>query len=74
MPWELKLVRVRLEPWTIEDSLLLSRMSGFLTLAQSQGEVERLFVEMVQAGIDDANLEALRRCFQEARKASTVRS
>ncbi len=59
MPWELKLVRVRLEPWTIEDSLLLSRMAGFLTLAQSQGEVERLFVEMVQAGIDDAHLEAL---------------
>ncbi len=59
MPWELKLVRVRLEPWTIEDSLLLSRMAGFLTMAQSQGEVERLFVEMVQAGIDDANLEAL---------------
>ncbi|MBW1876000.1 MAG: penicillin acylase family protein, partial [Deltaproteobacteria bacterium] len=35
------------------------RMSGFLTLAQSQGEVERLFVEMVQAGIGDAHLEAL---------------
>lgn len=58
-PWELKLVGVRPEPWTIADSLLLARMTGFLTLAQSQGEIERLFVEMVQAGIADAHLEAL---------------
>jgi penicillin amidase len=34
-------------------------MTGFLTLAQSQGEIERLFVEMVQAGVGDAHLEAL---------------
>ena len=32
-PWELKLVGARAEPWTIEDSLLLARMTGFLTLA-----------------------------------------
>jgi penicillin amidase len=58
-PWELKLVGVRPEPWAIGDSLLLARMTGFLTLAQSQGEVERLFVEMIQAGVGDAHLEAL---------------
>jgi penicillin amidase len=59
VPWELKLVKVRPDPWILADSLLLARMTGFLTLAQSQGEVERLFVEMVQAGIGDAHLEAL---------------
>ena len=58
-PWELKLVKVRPDAWTVDDSLLLARMAGFLTLAQSQGEVERLFVEMVQAGVGDAHLEAL---------------
>ena len=58
-PWELKLVRVRPETWTVEDSVLLARMTGFLTLAQSQGELERLFVQMVQAGISNAHLEAL---------------
>ncbi len=58
-PWELKLVGAKPEPWAPEDSLLLARMTGFLTLAQSQGEVERLFVEMVQAGVSDAHLEAL---------------
>ena len=58
-PWELKLLGVRPEPWTVRDSLLLARMAGFLTLAQSQGELERLFVEMVQAGVSDVHLEAL---------------
>ncbi len=59
MPWELKLARVRPDPWVIGDTLLLARMSGYLTLAQSQAEVERLFVEMVQAGVSDAHLEGL---------------
>jgi penicillin amidase len=59
VPWELKLVGLPRDPWTIGDTLLLARMTGFLTLAQSQGEVERLFVEMVKAGIGDAHLEAL---------------
>ncbi len=58
-PWELKLVGVRPDPWTVADSLVLARMTGFLTLAQSQGEVERFFVEMVKAGVSDAHLEAL---------------
>lgn len=58
-PWELRLVGFRPEPWTVPDSLLLARMTGFLTLAQSQGEVERFFVEMIQAGVGDAQLEAL---------------
>lgn len=59
LPWELKLVGMRPEPWTIQDTLLIARMTGYLTLAQSQGEVERLFVEMVQAGVGDAHLEEL---------------
>ena len=58
-PWELRLIGVRFEPWTAGDCLLLSRMMGYLTLAQSQAEVERLFVEMVQAGIDDDRLAEL---------------
>ncbi len=58
-PWELKLVGARPDPWSIRDSMLLARMTGFLTLAQSQGELERFFVELVQAGVGDAHLEAL---------------
>ncbi len=58
-PWELRLVGYEPEPWRIEDTLLLSRMIGYVTLAQSQAEIERLFVEMVQAGVPDDQLDAL---------------
>ena len=56
---EFRLLGYRPEPWVVEDCLMMARMTGYLTLAQSQGEVERLFIEMVQAGIDDERLEAL---------------
>jgi len=34
-------------------------MIGYLTLAQSQGEMERLLIELVQAGIDEERLKEL---------------
>jgi penicillin amidase len=58
-PWELRLVGYAPEPWRIEDTLLLARMTGYVTLAQSQAEIERLCLEMVQAGVPDEALEAL---------------
>lgn len=57
--WELAMVGYRPEPWRVEDTILLSRMTGYLTLAQSQAEIERLLVEMVQAGVDEDRLRAL---------------
>lgn len=48
----LRLLGYQAEPWRIQDSMLVSRMASYLTLAQSQAEVERLFVELVQAGVD----------------------
>ncbi|MCP4666447.1 MAG: penicillin acylase family protein [Deltaproteobacteria bacterium] len=58
-PWELRLLRYKPEPWSIHDTIMMSRMLGYLTLSQSQAEMERLFVEMVQAGIDRDRLEEL---------------
>lgn len=58
-PWELRLCGYRPEAWRIEHSILLSRMIGYLTLAQSQAQIERLLVEMVQAGVAREKLEAL---------------
>ena len=58
-PWELKLLGHRPEPWTVEDILLVLRMLGYVTLAQSQGEMERLLVEMVQAGVARERLDEL---------------
>lgn len=59
IPWEFKLFGYSPEPWRTEDSILISRMIGYLTLAQSQGEMERLFIELVQTGIDEQRLREL---------------
>jgi penicillin amidase len=59
VPWELRLLGYRPEPWTPTDSLLVTRAMGFVGLAQSQGDMERLLVEMVQAGVSRGHLEEL---------------
>ena len=59
IPWEFRLLGYRPAPWRLEDIVLMIRMVGYLTLAQSQTEMERLLVEMVQAGVPSAQLEEL---------------
>jgi penicillin amidase len=59
MPWEYRLLGYRPDPWIPEDVILMARMVGYLTLAQSQAEAERLLVEMVQAGVPVDKLEEL---------------
>ncbi|KAA3613891.1 MAG: penicillin acylase family protein [Calditrichaeota bacterium] len=59
VPWEFKLLGYSPEKWCGEDSMLISRMIGYLTLVQSQAEMERFFIEMVQAGVPDDKLHEL---------------
>lgn len=59
VPWEFKILGYKPEPWKPKDCVLMARMMGYLTLAQSQWEVERLIVEMVQSGITLEKLEEL---------------
>ncbi len=59
-PWELKLLlRYKDFNWEKRHSILMARMIGYLTLAQSQGEIERLFVQMVQNGVNKKLLKEL---------------
>ncbi|MBE9539670.1 MAG: penicillin acylase family protein [Proteobacteria bacterium] len=58
-PWELKILGYKTEKWLPENSLMITRMVGYLTLAQSQAEVERLLVEMVQGDISREKLDEL---------------
>jgi len=59
-PWELKLLLGFKDfKWEKTDIALLARMAGYLTLAQSQGEIERLFVQMVQQGVNKKLLNEL---------------
>ncbi len=59
VPWELRLMGYKPKPVTVHEVMLISRMSGYLTLAQSQGEIERFFVELVQGGVSSEKLIAL---------------
>ncbi|MBC8186334.1 penicillin acylase family protein [candidate division KSB1 bacterium] len=59
VPWEFKLMGYKPEKWTSQDCIMISRMIGYLTLAQSQAEMEKLFIEMVQANIPKEKLEEL---------------
>jgi len=57
--YAMKLMGYQPEPWVIRDSILVSRMASYLTLAQSQTEVERFFIELVQAGVPTEKLAEL---------------
>jgi penicillin G amidase len=59
IPWEFKLLGYKPEEWTGYDCIMISRMIGYLTLAQSQAEMEKLFLEMVQANVSQKKLEEL---------------
>ena len=59
-PWELQLFGIRrVEPWTPADCVVLARLVGFVGLAQSQGEMERLLVQLVRAGVPHQHLAEL---------------
>ncbi len=58
-PWELRLLRYRPQPWTIADSIAVSRAMGYVQVAQHQADIERLLVEMVQGGVSREQLEEL---------------
>ena len=42
-----------------EDSIMIARMVGYLMLSQSQAEMERFLLEMIQAGVGREKLEEL---------------
>jgi penicillin amidase len=58
-PWELRLLGCRFEPWTAADVFLTAKVTGLITLAQSQGEMEQFIVECVRHGISREKLEEL---------------
>lgn len=59
VPWELRLLGYAPEPWLPADTIALSRVIGYVGLAQTQGDLEGLVIDMLRAGVDDARLRAL---------------
>jgi penicillin G amidase len=58
-PWEFRVLGYRPEPWRLDDSITIARAIGYLALQQSQAEMERMLIEMVQAGVSQEKLEEL---------------
>jgi penicillin amidase len=51
VPWELRAAGYKHAPWQVDDCVVLARMISYMTLAQSQQDIERVIVEMIQAGV-----------------------
>lgn len=58
-PWEFKLVGYHPSPWTMDDSIVIVRAMGYVQIAQHQADMERLILEMAQAGVSRDHLDAL---------------
>jgi penicillin amidase len=58
-PWEVKVLGYRPEPWRFADVVTLSRLMAYLGMQQTQAEIERLLVEMVQGGVEREKLDEL---------------
>lgn len=59
IPWELRLMGCRFEPWTIADCFLIAKLSGLIALASAQTDIEQFIVECVRNGIKRERLEEL---------------
>ena len=57
-PWELRLLHLSPEPWSVADCVLMGRMVGYV-VAQTQGEAERWIVQMLSGGVPVAVLDEL---------------
>jgi penicillin amidase len=58
-PWEFKLMGYTPELWKARDTIGIARMVGYLSLSQSQEEIEKLIVEMIQNDVPQEFLEEL---------------
>ena len=59
VPWELKLLGYKYETWQPQDTIMIMRMIGYVSLQQSQGEMEHLLVELVQADVSKEKLSEI---------------
>lgn len=59
LPWELRLMRVPFEPWSLADLMIVARLMGYMGMAQTQSTTEHLLVQWIQHGVDRARLEEL---------------
>jgi penicillin amidase len=57
--YEFRLMGYAPEPWDIRDSLLIAKIIGFIGLADAQGNMEKLLIQMIQNDVEEAKLREL---------------
>jgi penicillin amidase len=54
--YEFRLMGYKPDPWDIRDSLLIAKIVGFIGLADAQGNMEKLLIQMIQNDVEEAKL------------------
>lgn len=57
--WEFKLLGVHLEPWTIQDSLMVVKIMSYIGLAQTQQDAEKFIIQSLREDVDLDKLKSL---------------
>jgi penicillin amidase len=58
-PFEFRLFGYRPEPWTPSDCLTMVKAAGFVGLAQTQADMEKFIVQIIQNGVDPLRVKEL---------------
>ncbi|MCP4626946.1 MAG: penicillin acylase family protein [bacterium] len=58
-PIEFRLTGYKPDPWTLENTILMAKMIGFLGLSQSQGEMEKFILELIRKDIAPRKIKEL---------------
>lgn len=57
--WEFKLLGVHMEPWTIQDSLMVVKVMSYIGLAQTQQDAEKFIIQSLREDVDLEKLKSL---------------
>ena len=58
-PFEFRMVGYRPDPWTAQDSILITKLIGYMGLSQSQGDAEKFILQLIQNDISPQQLKEL---------------
>jgi len=58
-PFEFRLCGYKPDRWAPADVILMAKMIGFVGLAQSQGDIEKFIIEMIQNGVSTERIKTL---------------
>ena len=58
-PLEFRMTGYKPAPWTCADSIITAKIMGYVGLAQTQGDMQKTLIQMIQNGMDEARIRTL---------------